>query len=40
MGRYPITQAQWKVVASWAPVEKRLDFNPFRFNDNYEGRDK
>ncbi len=33
MGRYPITQAQWRVVAEWKPVERELDVNPAYFKD-------
>ena len=33
MGRYPITQAQWRVVAGWEPVERELDANPAYFKD-------
>jgi formylglycine-generating enzyme required for sulfatase activity len=31
MGRYPVTQAQWRVVAGWAKVERSLDSDPSRF---------
>lgn len=31
MGRYPITQAQWRVVASLPEVEQELDPNPSDF---------
>ncbi|MGF1489120.1 MAG: formylglycine-generating enzyme family protein, partial [Prochloraceae cyanobacterium] len=37
MGRYPITQAQWKVVAGWGKVEIDLDPDPSRFKEDYEG---
>ena len=33
MGKYPITQAQWRVVAEWEPVERKLDVNPAYFKD-------
>jgi formylglycine-generating enzyme required for sulfatase activity len=33
MGRYLITQAQWRVVAGWEPVERKLDNNPSRFQE-------
>jgi len=33
IGRYPITQAQWRVVAGWEPVERKLDNNPSRFQE-------
>ena len=31
MGRFPITQAQWQVVASWPQVEDELNPDPARF---------
>ena len=31
LGRYPVTQAQWKVVASWDKVERDLEIDPSRF---------
>ncbi len=31
MGRYPITQAQWRVVAAMPQVERELDLEPSRF---------
>jgi formylglycine-generating enzyme required for sulfatase activity len=31
MGRYPITQAQWKAIAVLDPVQKRLNPNPSHF---------
>jgi formylglycine-generating enzyme required for sulfatase activity len=34
MGRYPITQAQWRVVAGWEPVERKLDPDPSYFKEN------
>ncbi|MGF1489098.1 MAG: SUMF1/EgtB/PvdO family nonheme iron enzyme, partial [Prochloraceae cyanobacterium] len=37
MGRYPITQAQWKVVAGWGKVEIDLDPDPSLFKEDYEG---
>ncbi|MDJ0692007.1 MAG: formylglycine-generating enzyme family protein [Xenococcaceae cyanobacterium MO_188.B32] len=37
MGRYPVTQAQWRVVASWKQVERKLDPDPSRFKEEYEG---
>ena len=33
MGKYPITQAQWRVVAGWESVERKLDVNPAYFKD-------
>ncbi len=37
MGRYPITQAQWRIVAGWEKVETELDSDPSYFKDEYEG---
>ncbi|WP_446340919.1 formylglycine-generating enzyme family protein [Coleofasciculus chthonoplastes] len=34
MGRYPITQAQWRVVAGWEPVERELDLEPSYFKED------
>jgi formylglycine-generating enzyme required for sulfatase activity/uncharacterized caspase-like protein len=31
MGKYTITQAQWKIVASWEKVEKDLNLDPSKF---------
>lgn len=31
LGRYPVTQAQWRVVASYGQVERQLDPDPSRF---------
>ncbi|MCC5899870.1 MAG: formylglycine-generating enzyme family protein [Phormidium sp. BM_Day4_Bin.17] len=31
MGRYPVTQAQWRAVAAMPPVEKELEPDPSRF---------
>jgi formylglycine-generating enzyme required for sulfatase activity len=36
MGRYPVTQAQWRVVAGYKKSERDLDPNPSRFEgDNH-----
>jgi formylglycine-generating enzyme required for sulfatase activity len=40
MGRYPITQAQWRVVAQWEPVERKLDPDPSHFKEPYEGQER
>jgi formylglycine-generating enzyme required for sulfatase activity len=40
MGRYPITQAQWRIVALWEQVEKELDPDPSRFKEPYEKTDR
>ncbi|CCI24514.1 conserved hypothetical protein [Microcystis aeruginosa PCC 9809] len=34
MGKYPITQAQWKAVASLPKIECDLDLNPSKFSGN------
>ncbi len=31
MGRYPITQAQWRIVANWSQIERKLDPDPSYF---------
>ncbi len=31
IGRYVVTQAQWRVVASWEPVERELGRDPSRY---------
>jgi formylglycine-generating enzyme required for sulfatase activity len=31
LGRFPVTQAQWKVVAGWPQLERTLDPDPARF---------
>ena len=31
MGKYPVTQAQWKVVAALPKVERNLDADPANF---------
>ena len=40
MGRYPITQGQWRAVAGWGQVERKLDLDPSNFKDDYEGIDR
>jgi formylglycine-generating enzyme required for sulfatase activity len=35
MGRYPITQAQWRAVASLPQVERELDPDPSRFKGDH-----
>ena len=40
MGRYPITQAQWREVALWEQVEIKLDADPSYFKEDYEGIDR
>ncbi len=37
MGRYPITQAQWQVVAGLEKVERELDPDPSYFKNDYGG---
>jgi formylglycine-generating enzyme required for sulfatase activity len=36
MGRYPITQSQWQVVAGYPPIDREIDLNPnpSRFGGN------
>ncbi|MGL4501364.1 MAG: formylglycine-generating enzyme family protein, partial [Planktothrix sp.] len=34
MGRYPITQAQWREVASYPKIERELQTNPSRFKED------
>jgi formylglycine-generating enzyme required for sulfatase activity len=34
MGKYPITQAQWKAVASLPKIERDLSLNPSKFSGN------
>ncbi|MFN6211932.1 MAG: formylglycine-generating enzyme family protein [Microcystis sp.] len=34
MGKYPITQAQWKAVASLPKIERDLSLNPSNFSGN------
>ncbi len=36
MGKYPITQAQWRVIAKLPQVNRELDLNP----SNYKGDDR
>jgi formylglycine-generating enzyme required for sulfatase activity len=31
LGKYPVTQAQWRVVASFPQVERSLDLDPSHF---------
>ena len=40
MGKYPITQKQWQIVAKWKQIEKELKPDPSRFKDDYEGIDR
>ncbi len=38
MGRYPITQKQWRIVAGWEQVERKLDTDdPSDFKEDYKG---
>jgi formylglycine-generating enzyme required for sulfatase activity len=36
MGRFPVTQAQWRVVAGYEEVDRRLDLDP----SNFKGSDR
>ena len=40
MGRYPITQAQWRVVAGWEQIERELKPDPSNFKKDYQGIDR
>ena len=40
MGRYPVTQAQWKAVAELEPIERELDPEPSNFKEDYKGIDR
>ncbi len=31
IGRYPVTQAQWRIVASWSQVERKIEPKPSEF---------
>lgn len=37
MGRYPVTQEQWRIVAGWEKINRELDPDPSQFKDDYEG---
>jgi formylglycine-generating enzyme required for sulfatase activity len=34
LGRYPVTQVQWRAVAAYPKIERDLDLNPSRFKGN------
>jgi formylglycine-generating enzyme required for sulfatase activity len=34
LGRYPITQAQWRIVAGYEQINRKLKPNPSRFKEN------
>jgi formylglycine-generating enzyme required for sulfatase activity len=34
LGRYPITQAQWRIVAGYEQINRKLEPNPSRFKGN------
>jgi formylglycine-generating enzyme required for sulfatase activity len=36
MGRYPITQEQWRIVAGWEKIIRELDTDPSQFKSDYE----
>ena len=40
MGRYPITQEQWRIVAGWEQVERKLETDPSYFKEDYEEIDR
>ncbi|MBD2135805.1 formylglycine-generating enzyme family protein, partial [Sphaerospermopsis sp. FACHB-1094] len=37
MGKYPITQKQWRVVAGWKKIDKKLNPDPSHFQKDYQG---
>ncbi|MGK7924882.1 MAG: SAV_2336 N-terminal domain-related protein [Spirulina sp.] len=40
IGRYPVTQEQWRIVAGWERVEQNLDPDPSYFKEDYEGQSR
>ncbi|MGK7958766.1 MAG: formylglycine-generating enzyme family protein [Crocosphaera sp.] len=42
MGRYPVTQQQWKAIATRTDLKVNIDLDedPSRFKDPYEGIDR
>ncbi|MBK1990522.1 formylglycine-generating enzyme family protein [Sphaerospermopsis aphanizomenoides BCCUSP55] len=40
MGKYPITQKQWQIVAGWEQIDKELDPDPSYFKEDYQGIDR
>ena len=36
MGRYPITQEQWRIVAGWEQSERKLDTDPSDLKEDYK----
>jgi formylglycine-generating enzyme required for sulfatase activity len=38
LGKYPVTQAQWRIVAGWEKVEIKLPLDPSRFPENKSKR--
>ena len=36
MGKYPVTQEQWKIVAGWEPVNQDLEPNPSKFQKDFD----
>ncbi len=40
MGKYPITQAQWKAIAELVPIEKELNPDPSNFKDSYREQNR
>ncbi|MEA5536839.1 formylglycine-generating enzyme family protein [Crocosphaera sp. XPORK-15E] len=39
MGKYPVTQAQWKAIAELDPVDKKLKPDPSSFTSNFKDAD-
>jgi formylglycine-generating enzyme required for sulfatase activity len=40
IGKYPITQKQWQIVAGWEQIERELKPDPSRFKNDYEDIDR
>ena len=40
MGRFPITQEQWRAVTGWEKIERELRLDPSRFVGSYEENDR
>ncbi|MEM9272169.1 MAG: formylglycine-generating enzyme family protein [Cyanobacteria bacterium P01_F01_bin.143] len=40
MGRYPVTQAQWKAIAESESIERELELDPSNFKEDYEDMER
>ncbi len=40
MGRYQITQEQWRIVAGWEAIARKLNPDPSRFKETYQGEER